>query len=201
MGGFEGGDGDLIQRKKRGSVFERLAANKQSGSVEEYIQDFEILVGQMKGVPEEQLMGYFMVGLQEGIHNQVRLLNPQELMIAMRIARDVEETRGGTKAGNWSLTKNPSSLEQTNGEKIRPGANRYNPGRSSVAKRSEANHYNPGRSGVAESVGSVRKEGSDNNGRNTRNMPYSEALKRREEEGVSGVGDRSVLVTTAQTGV
>lgn len=38
----------------------------------------------MTEVPEEQLMGYFMAGLQEEIQNQVRLLNPQELMIAMR---------------------------------------------------------------------------------------------------------------------
>ncbi|KOM38970.1 hypothetical protein LR48_Vigan03g235200 [Vigna angularis] len=63
----------------------------------------------------------------------------------------------------------------------RSEANRYNPGRSVVVDRSETNRYNPGRSVVAESVGSVRKEGSDNDGRNTRNLPYSEFLKRRKE--------------------
>ncbi|KOM50604.1 hypothetical protein LR48_Vigan08g143100 [Vigna angularis] len=51
----------------RGSVFERIAAIKQAGMVQEYIRDFEVLVGQTTRIPEEQLLGYFMVGLQEEV--------------------------------------------------------------------------------------------------------------------------------------
>lgn len=53
--------------RSRGTIFERLAVSKQSGTVEEYIQYFEILVGQTKGVPEEQLLGYFLTVLHQGI--------------------------------------------------------------------------------------------------------------------------------------
>ncbi|WVZ13890.1 hypothetical protein V8G54_011456 [Vigna mungo] len=96
-----------------GPIFERLAAIKQSGSVEEYIQDFEILVGQTKGVAKEQLMGYFMAGLQDGIRNQVRLLDPQELMTAIRMARDVEEIQGGVKRAE-RLSRRPDKRKETN---------------------------------------------------------------------------------------
>lgn len=47
----------------RGSAYERLAAIKQVGAVSKYVRDFEVLVGQTTRIPEEQLLGYFMVGL------------------------------------------------------------------------------------------------------------------------------------------
>lgn len=60
-----------------------------------------------------------------------------------------------------------------------------------MVTRTKPNRSNQGRSGVLESVGSMRKEGnigsgaarggntggSDNRGRNTRNLPYPEFLK------------------------
>ncbi|KOM35657.1 hypothetical protein LR48_Vigan02g180700 [Vigna angularis] len=56
----------------------------------------------------------------------------------------------------WSeAIEDQSSGGRTSGEVTRSEANRYNPGRSSVAERSEANH--PDLSGAAKSVGSVRK--------------------------------------------
>ncbi|XP_052734359.1 uncharacterized protein LOC128196779 [Vigna angularis] len=53
---WEGLKGAMVVRfggKNRGTICERLAAIKQSGTVEEYNQDFETLVGQTKGVAEE----------------------------------------------------------------------------------------------------------------------------------------------------
>jgi len=40
---------------------------KQQGSMQDYIQEFEMLVSQATTVQEEQMMGYFLVGLQPKI--------------------------------------------------------------------------------------------------------------------------------------
>ncbi|WVZ02840.1 hypothetical protein V8G54_023646 [Vigna mungo] len=49
--------------RNKGLIFERLMTNRQIGTVEEYIRDFEILVGQTSGVIGAQLLGYFLRGL------------------------------------------------------------------------------------------------------------------------------------------
>lgn len=87
----------------RGTVFERLATLCQTGIVEEFICDFEVLMGQTKGILEEQVLGYFLMGLREDVKGQVRIQNPSKLMEAMRIARDVEgammQAQGGYENG------------------------------------------------------------------------------------------------------
>ncbi|KOM50008.1 hypothetical protein LR48_Vigan08g083500 [Vigna angularis] len=159
----------------RGSVYERLAAIKQGGAVSEYIRDFEVLVGQTTGIPEEQLLGYFMAGLQEEISDCVRPHDPQDLMTAIRIARDVQKLCSQSKVSGGQSTK---------GASVWGGTTR-------VATRSEFSREVPGRGGTAESVGSVRRETNQVNGfarpngegrgRSVRNLPYSEFIKRREE--------------------
>jgi len=50
----------LIRRfggRERSSIFERLAKIKQQGNMEDYIQEFEILVLQAPNITEEQMMG------------------------------------------------------------------------------------------------------------------------------------------------
>ena len=51
----------------RGTVYERLAALKQAGGVEEYIQEFELLVAQAEPSAEDQGLGYLLVGLSQDI--------------------------------------------------------------------------------------------------------------------------------------
>ncbi|WVZ01013.1 hypothetical protein V8G54_027082 [Vigna mungo] len=109
---WEGLKEAMIRRfegRDRGTIFERLAAIKQAGTVDEYVQDFEVLVGQTKGIPEEQLLGYFFAGLQEDIRSQIRPYDPQELMAAMRIARDLELAHRGARTGGWNVAKNPGN--------------------------------------------------------------------------------------------
>lgn len=72
-------------------MFEILATLRQDGTVEEFVRHFEVLMGQTRGVPEEQVLGYFLAGLREDVKGQVRIQNPPDLMEAMRIARDVED--------------------------------------------------------------------------------------------------------------
>lgn len=78
-------------RNGRGTVYERLAMIKQTASVEEYIQEFELLIAQARPKDEEQTLGYFMAGLRPGIRGQVRPHDPKDLSRAMEIARDIEE--------------------------------------------------------------------------------------------------------------
>ncbi|PNX99328.1 retrotransposon-related protein [Trifolium pratense] len=71
--------------------FEELATLKQTGSVEDYVEAFELLSSQVGRLPEEQYLGYFMSGLKPQIRRRVRTLNPLSRMQMMRIAKDVEE--------------------------------------------------------------------------------------------------------------
>jgi len=60
--------------------------------MQDYIQEFVLLVSQAPTVQGEQLMGYFLAGLQPKIKQQLRPHNPKELARAMEIALDLEET-------------------------------------------------------------------------------------------------------------
>ncbi|MCH87660.1 RNA-directed DNA polymerase (Reverse transcriptase), partial [Trifolium medium] len=71
--------------------FEELSTLRQSGSVEEFVEAFELLSSQVGRLPEEQYLGYFMSGLKPHIRRRVRTLNPVTRMQMMRIAKDVED--------------------------------------------------------------------------------------------------------------
>ncbi|WVZ14824.1 hypothetical protein V8G54_012390 [Vigna mungo] len=157
----------------RGTVYERLSTIRQSGPVEEYIRDFEVLVGQTTQIPEEQIMGYFLSGLREEVGDHVRPHDPPDLMTAMRVARDVEKLC--TKTGGGWLAKNQSSWGKASGS----------------VTRADPNRETTVRGGTAESVGSVNKDATQGRNKglatsgggdwNVRNLPYPEYLKRREE--------------------
>ncbi|KOM49767.1 hypothetical protein LR48_Vigan08g059400 [Vigna angularis] len=154
--------------RNRGTVFERLASCKQSGSVGDYIQEFEVLVSQAEKIPEAQLLGYFMAGLQEGIRNQLRLLDPKEFMDVMRLARDVEAFQAGARASGGNSSKGPTWGKPSG------SVARVDPGR-----------HNQNRTGTVEKEGGPRREGErtfvNTQGRNIRDLPYAEYVKRREE--------------------
>lgn len=71
--------------------FEELSTLRQTGSVEEFVEAFELLSSQVGRLPEEQYLGYFMSGLKVQIRRRVRTLNPQNRMQMMRMAKDVED--------------------------------------------------------------------------------------------------------------
>jgi len=52
-----------FEGKERNFVYERLTRLKQEGRVEDYVQEFEVLVAQAPHLHEEQLLGYFLGGL------------------------------------------------------------------------------------------------------------------------------------------
>lgn len=96
--------------------FEELSTLRQTGSVEEFVEAFELLSSQVGRLPEEQYLGYFMSGLKAQIRRRVRTLNPQNRMQMMRMAKDVEdelkdedddgERRYGKKSVGYRLGRN-----------------------------------------------------------------------------------------------
>lgn len=108
----------LIKRfggKERCSVFEKLAALRQSGGVEEYVQEFEMLVSQITEISEDQLLGYFFAGLKSGIRNQIRPHDPKDLMRAMEIARDLEDSFKETRSEGGNSYRNNNSISRYQG--------------------------------------------------------------------------------------
>ncbi|PNX96121.1 pentatricopeptide repeat-containing protein [Trifolium pratense] len=65
--------------------------NSPAGSVEEFVEAFELLSFQVGRLPEEQYLRYFMGGLKPQIRRRVRTLNPSSRMHMMRNAKDVDE--------------------------------------------------------------------------------------------------------------
>ena len=66
-------------------------ALRQTGGVEEYVQEFELLIAQAAPNAEDQLLGYFLAGLRPDIRSLVRPYDPRDLARAMEVACDVEE--------------------------------------------------------------------------------------------------------------
>ncbi|KOM40257.1 hypothetical protein LR48_Vigan04g045500 [Vigna angularis] len=178
----------------RGTVYEKLSVIKQTGAVEDYIRDFEVLVGQTTQISEEQILGYFMAGLREEVGNHVRPHDPPDLMTTMRIARDVEKLCTPLKTGGGSGFKIQNSWGRS----------------TSVVTRVDPTRDSQNRGGgrAVESVGSVRRETTPGSGaarttgegreRGTRNLPYSEYLKRREEGKCFRCGGPSARAIDAQ---
>lgn len=90
----------------RGTVYERLAALRQTGTVEEYVQQFELLVAQAPTTSEDQMLGYFLVGLRQDIRGQVRPRDPQDVTPAMEVVRDIEEAMKGFRNYGGSQNRN-----------------------------------------------------------------------------------------------
>lgn len=63
--------------------FEELSTLRQTGSVEEFVEAFELFSSQVGRLPEEQYLGYFMSGLKAQIRRRVRTLNPHNRMQRM----------------------------------------------------------------------------------------------------------------------
>lgn len=51
----------------RGTVYKPLATLRQDGTVVKYVKNFEILLGQTQGLPEDLVLGFFLAGLREDV--------------------------------------------------------------------------------------------------------------------------------------
>lgn len=171
----------------RGTVYERLAAVRQSGNVGDFVQEFELLVAQAPQTPEDQLMGYFLAGLRPDIQNHVRLHDPKSLIRAMEIARDVEE----------AMQEDPGGDGPTN-RSFKSGS-RFQGGGGAISLLQPVEGSSPGHStngagrtgqkfGKANAISSTARPGENSgttstasSNRGTKNLPYAEYVKRRAE--------------------
>ena len=70
--------------------YEELKDLNQTGSIEEYLSEFEFISSQVSQLSEEQYLEYFIGGLRPEIRRRVRTFNPINRLEVMRIARNIE---------------------------------------------------------------------------------------------------------------
>lgn len=83
----------------RRTVFEKLASLRQTGTIKEYVQEFELLVAQASNTSEDQMLGYFFAGLHQDIRGQVRPHDPQDVKMNFWV-------KSSRKPKNRSKTQN-----------------------------------------------------------------------------------------------
>ncbi|BAU00973.1 hypothetical protein VIGAN_11011900 [Vigna angularis var. angularis] len=140
-----------------------------------------MLLGQTQGLSEELILGFFLAGLREDIKGQVRIQDPQDLMAAIRVARDVEDAIQRARGVVWNGGKvnsmhvrAASTIVRGDGE--RNGVNRVSGAEGGGATRREVSSL-----GSHTRAGGNAVTGGEGRGRVVRNLPYSEFLKRRAE--------------------
>ncbi|GAU35803.1 hypothetical protein TSUD_155780 [Trifolium subterraneum] len=163
--------------------FEELSTLKQTGSVEDYVESFELLSSQVGRLPEEQYLGYFMGGLIEPIRRRVRTFNPTTRMEVMRIAKDVESelkndddegdrrhNRSRSGRGDWygsksrngpnlaQLGSQPNSQAGWNNPNRKPGSNNSNSNSSSSVASTGRKSESDGRSGAWKGIRSLHND-------------------------------------------
>lgn len=100
-------------------------------------------------------------------------LDPQELLTAMRMARDVEELYGGARTGNGGMFRN-QHMGKPNGAMVRVHANRQNQGRAETTVGNRTGAAEKGQSGGIGGSGVGQP-------RNVKDLPCAEYVKRKEE--------------------
>lgn len=66
------------------------------GTVDEYIESFELVSAQVPRLMENQYLGYFLGRLRPDIRQGVRSFHPDTQWKAMQVARDMERKLEGT---------------------------------------------------------------------------------------------------------
>ncbi|PNY15662.1 retrotransposon-related protein [Trifolium pratense] len=167
--------------------FEELSALKQTGSVEEYVEAFELLSSQVARLPEEQYLGYFMSGLKAQIRRRVRTLNPVTRMQVMRIAKNVEEElRDEDDDGDRKVGKKMYGDRMGRSDWFGPNSNRIGSGTAQKDTRSNPNPKTGSNSSNANSSSSLattgRKMDSEvrsNSWKGVRSVSNDEVVERR----------------------
>lgn len=77
--------------------------------MKDYIQEFEALVAQAPNTMKNNYWDISLLDLKFAIRNQIRPLDPKDLMRAMEIAMNLEESGNEEKRGtsaNWNMASN-----------------------------------------------------------------------------------------------
>ncbi|KAJ9564989.1 hypothetical protein OSB04_000955 [Centaurea solstitialis] len=186
----------LIERyggRKSDNPFEELKDLSQTGSVDEFIDEFEYISSQVNRLPEEQYLGYFLGGLRSDIRLRVRTFNPTNRIQAMKLARDVESElqgvaihrnvtqrnwNGGRTSGSGAIVKANYGSSSDSGM----GQRGFGPGSSSgvvgLNKPPTPKPFTiPQMVPPLKAIPGGRREGEKNRG--VKHLPYAELMDRK----------------------
>ncbi|GJU09944.1 hypothetical protein Tco_1132340 [Tanacetum coccineum] len=77
----------------RVTLYEQFLAITQEGSAREYVSLFETLAGQLVGIPEQVMEGTFIKGLRPESRSAIRVMQPEGLNHAMKLAMIIMKIR------------------------------------------------------------------------------------------------------------
>ncbi|CAH9085680.1 unnamed protein product [Cuscuta epithymum] len=97
----------------QGNRFERLSGVKQTEFVEDCNILFVQLASQVPGLTDDHYLGYYMSGLKETIRSSLRLLRPNNLEMAMELAREVEHNLSVQRGEKGSLNYHSSGVRSS----------------------------------------------------------------------------------------
>ncbi|GJU72446.1 ankyrin repeat-containing protein [Tanacetum coccineum] len=84
---------ERFQPSQEGTLYEQFMAITQEGSAREYVSLFETLAGQLVGIPEQVMEGTFIKGLRPELRSAVRVMQPEGLNHAMKLAMIIDENK------------------------------------------------------------------------------------------------------------
>ncbi|GJZ02921.1 ankyrin repeat-containing protein [Tanacetum coccineum] len=84
---------ERFQPSQEGTLYEQFLAITQEGSAREYVSLFETLAGQLVGIPEQVMEGTFIKGLRPESRSAIRVMQPEGLNHAMKLAMIIMKIR------------------------------------------------------------------------------------------------------------
>ncbi|KAF2308746.1 hypothetical protein GH714_015465 [Hevea brasiliensis] len=92
------------------SPYERLAAVRQDGSVDDFIDEFVARAAQVPGITDQFYIGFFLNGLKAEIRVRIRSQDTGDIFRLMTLAREVE--RELLHTGMTKIEKSPDAGER-----------------------------------------------------------------------------------------
>ena len=157
-----------------GNLFMQLKMLRQEGSVDEFVEEFEMVASQISGMSTDQYLGLFIGGLKEEIRMEVQILEPTSRYKAISMARNVE--RKLVRAGVLKAPVQGRRLNGFQGGPLRENL-RFNSGKFSGSPvYKPVQNSNP--VGKGDNTGDIKKKNGGSM-RGTRNLSYQELMDRR----------------------
>ncbi|RDX67877.1 hypothetical protein CR513_53197, partial [Mucuna pruriens] len=136
--------------------YEQLAGLRQTGWIEEIVQQFEMSLAQLDKVPKKLALGFFINGLNGVIRKKMRTHDPQIVTRAIHLARRVENEIYGESMsfgresvgfgqsivfGNTLINLDVNGRQDSRPNHLQNGNNSYIPSTSSVASNATNSQF------------------------------------------------------------
>jgi len=94
---------ERFQPHYEGSLYEQIFAVRQDGTAREYVSKFEQLAGKIDHLPDKILEGAFINGMKKELRSAVRVMQPETLDVAMKVAVMIDENHDKAGAPKTSV--------------------------------------------------------------------------------------------------